>query len=147
MSITTTSDLSNSVTTKYQKEYILQGDENPGVWGQFVDFTAVGTSGDGGSSYDFPIYDEGTPLESALTENADATPQTVDDGNMTVTPTEWGGTFSTTKKLEYMARTNMAQIMGKKAAMQRVITIDRVLRRAACGRGSSYPTNTYMPDA
>jgi hypothetical protein len=146
MSITTTSDLSNSVTTRYEKEYILQGDFNPGIWAQFVDWQPpISTSGGGGSSYDFPIYDEGTPLESALTENADVTPQTIDDGNMTVTPTEWGGTFSTTKKLQYMSRTNVPEIMAKKNAAQRVLTIDRFLRRAVCGRGATYPTNTYFP--
>lgn len=148
MSITTTSDLSNSVTTRYEQEYILQGDENPGVWAQFIDWQKpVSGSGGGGSSYDYPIYDEGTPIEDALTENADVTPQTIDDGNMTVTPAEFGGSFSTTKKLNYMARTNTPEIMGKKCAMQRVISIDRILRRAACGRGSSKPTMTYMPNA
>jgi len=148
MSITTTSDLTNSVTTRYKDAYIWHGTNKPGVWEQFVQWEKpVSTSGGGGSSYDFPIYDEGTPLESALTENADVTPQTIDDGNMTVTPAEWGGTFSTTKKLQYMARTNVPEIMGKKNAAQRVMTIDRVLRRAACGRGATYPTNTYMPDA
>jgi N4-gp56 family major capsid protein len=148
MSITTVADMTNSVTVRYEKEYLLHGDENPGVWAQFVDWkTPVGTSGGGGSSFDFPVYDEGTPVEDALTENADVTPQTIDDGNLTITPYEWGGTFSTTKKLTYQSRTNLPEVMGKKCAMQRVISIDRVLRRAACGRGSSYPTMTMMPSA
>lgn len=147
MAITQVSDMGDSVKTRYEKAYLLHGDQNPGVWGQFVSWQKpVSEGGDGGSSFEYPVYDAGVPLQDAISETADITPQTMDDGNISVTPAEYGGSFSTTKKLRYQAHTNLPEVVGKKSAAQRVISIDRILRRAAVGHGSTYPTNTVHID-
>jgi N4-gp56 family major capsid protein len=145
MAITKAADLTNSVVTSYQKNYYMISMDNPGVWAQFIDWqTPISESGGAGSSFDFPIYGETDLAESALTEDADVTPESISDDNVTVTPYEYGKVFAVTKKARYTSRTNLDQVMGKLTAMNRVNSIDRILRRAACGRGSSYPTQTIL---
>ncbi len=148
MAVTKVADMTNSVVTQYEKAYYLEADENPGVWGQFIDWqTPISENGGGGSTIDFPIYGETDLVEDALTEDADPTPDTFSDGNVTITPAEFGKTFAVTKKLRYQSRTNLDQIMGKLVSQNRVKSIDRILRRSACGRGSSYPTQTIHVDS
>ncbi len=148
MPITKASDLSNSVVTKYEKKYYLTSADNPGVWGQFIDWQSpITPSGGNGSSIDFPIYSEQDLVEDALTEDEDVTPSTISDGNVTVTPDEWGKTFAVSKKSRLQSRTNLDEVMGKLVAMNRVKSIDRVLRRSACGRGSTKPTQTLHIDS
>lgn len=147
MAITQVSDLGDSVKARYEKAYLMHGDETPGVWGQFVSWQKpVAESGDGGSTFEYPVYDVGTPIDDALSETSDITPQTMDDGNISITPAEYGGSFATTKKLRYQAHTNLPEICGRKSSAQRILSIDRILRRAACGYGSTMPTNTIHID-
>jgi len=148
MAITKAADLTNSVVTAYQKNYYMIAMDNPGVWAQFIDWqTPISENGGAGSSFDFPIYGETDLAESALTEDADVTPESITDDNVTVTPYEYGKVFAVTKKARYTSRTNLDQVMGKLTAMNRVNSIDRILRRAACGRGSTYPTQTIHIDS
>jgi len=147
MGITKAADLTNSVVTKYEKKYYLTSVDNPGVWAQFIDWQApITPNGGNGSSLDFPIYSEQDLVEDSLTEDADVTPDTISDGNVTVTPDEYGKTFAISKKSRLQSRTNLDEVMGKLVAMNRVKSIDRILRRSACGRGSSYPTQTLHID-
>lgn len=147
MAITKTTDLTNSVKAVYEKNYFLMGMANPGVWGQFINWQApISENGGGGSSYDFPIYSEHDLVEGALTEDTDVTPDTINDGNVTVTPYEYGKTFAITKKARYQSRTDVAKVMGELVARNRTRSIDRILRRSATGYGSTYPTMTYHID-
>lgn len=143
MALTKTTDLTNSVVTQYEKSYYLIGADHPGTWAQFVDWQpAIPENGGGFSALDFPVYTlETDPVETALTEDADVTPETMPaDSNVTVTPYEYGKTWGITKKLMYQVRTNYGAYMGKVTAWNRINSIDRILRRAAVGRGTSLPT-------
>jgi len=148
MAITKTTDLTNSVKAVSEKKYYMMGLKNPGVWGQFINWESpVAESGGGGSSYDFPIFSEHDLAEDALTEDADVTPDTINDGNGVVTPAEYGKVFAITKKAKYQSRVRTAEVMGEISARNRVRSIDRILRRSATGRGATYPTMTYHIDA
>lgn len=148
MAITKVADLDNSVVTKYEKQYYLVSADNPGVWGQYINWqTPISSKGGSGSSLDFPIYSEQDLVEDALTEDADVTPDTISDGNVTVTPYEYGKTFAISKKARLQSRTDIDSVMGKLLAMNRVKSIDRILRRSACGRGSTRPTQTLHIDS
>jgi len=140
--MTKTTDLSSSVVARYEKAYYLIAAQDPGIWAQFVQWQDPISAGNGGSSYDYPIYGELDPVEDALTEDADVTPDSITDSNVTVTPTEYGKTVARTKKAELQSRVNLATVMGAQVAHNRIKSIDRILRRGACGRGSSMPTNT-----
>jgi hypothetical protein len=147
MAVTKVANLSNSIVTAYQKKYYMIGMDNPGVWGQFIDWQEpISESGGSGTSLDFPVYGETDLVEGTLNEEGDPTPETIGDSNATVTPYEYGKTFAITKKARYQSRTNLDEIMGKMVQMNRVKSIDRVLRRAACGFGSARPTLTYHID-
>lgn len=146
MPITKSTDLTNSVVTRYEKAYYLLAAQEPGVWAQFVDWQEPITAGNGGSSFDYPIYGELDPVEDALTEDADVTPSIITDGNVTVTPYEYGATVARTKVAELRSRTNLATIMGEQVARNRIKSIDRIIRRGACGRGSQRPTQTLHID-
>ena len=141
MAITQVSDMGDSVKTRYEKAYLLHGDQNPGVWGQFVSWQKpVSEGGDGGSAFEFPVYDAGVPLQDAISETADITPQTMDDGNVSVTPAEYGGSFSTTKKLRYQAHTNLPEVCRQESRRAA-----RHLHRPhpAPGRGGAWQ---HLPD-
>jgi len=144
--MTNTSDLTNSVVARYEKAYYLLAAQTPGIWAQFVGWQDPISAGNGGSSYDYPIYGELDPVEDALTEDADVTPDSIADSNVTVTPTEYGKTVARTKKAELQSRVNLATIMGAQVGQNRVKSIDRIIRRGACGRGSSRPTQTLHID-
>jgi hypothetical protein len=146
--ITKVADMTNSVTTVYEKEYYLLAAQKPGVWGQFVDWmTPISSSGGGGSSYNFPVYGELDPVESYDTnEDADIVPQKMSDGYTTVTPRFYRGLTSTTKLLRLQSRTDLDKLAAEEMTIQRVNSLDRILRRSACGYGSSYPTQTIHID-
>src|SRR5512138_217991 len=118
MAITKAADLTNSVGTKYEQKYYLVSAENPGVWAQFVDWQPpVTENGGNGSTIDFPVYSEQDLVEDTLTEDADVTPDTISDGNVTITPNEYGKTFALSKKSRLQSRTDLPQLMGKLVAM------------------------------
>lgn len=146
--ITSVSSLSNSVVTRYEKEYFLQLAAKPSMWGQFVDWQPpMGLdSGNGGSSLSFPVFGETDLVEDTLNEVADVTPETISDDAITVTPAEWGKTWAISKKSRYMGRVNFPELFGKLVADNRTRSVDRVLRRSVCGRGSTKPTMTIHID-
>lgn len=147
MGITKAADLTNSVGTKYEKKYYLTSADNPGVWAQFINWEPpISPNGGNGSTIDFPVYSEQDLVEDTLTEDADVTPDTISDGNVTVSPDEYGKTFAISKKSRLQSRTNLDELMGKLVAMNRVKSVDRILRRSACGRGATHPTQVYHID-
>lgn len=147
MPITKTTDLSNTVVTRYEKEYLLNAIEKPGVWAQFIDWqTPIPESGGSGSTLDFPIYSEQDLVEDSLTEDADIQPDTISDGNITLTPAEYGKMFAVSKKARYLSRVPIEQVLGKLVSQNRTKSIDRILRRSATGYGSVRPTQTLQID-
>ena len=148
MAITKVSDLSNSAVTNYQKKYYLVSAERKEVFGQFVDWQdAIPDDGGYSTSYDWPAYGELDPVESALTEDADVTPDAIDDYNITLTPAEYGRAVASTQLLRFNSRTRLQNLMGDIVAKDRVNSIDRIIRRTVVGRGSSYPTQTLHVDS
>jgi N4-gp56 family major capsid protein len=149
MAITAVANLDQTIVAKYEKSYYLIAAKQPGIWGQFIDWQPpIPEDGGGGSSFDFPVFGESyDPVESALSETADVTPVYIEDSNVTVTPAEYGFTGGITKLARWQSRVNLPKIHGELMALHRMRSIDRIIRRAACGRGSSAPTNKYHIDA
>jgi N4-gp56 family major capsid protein len=151
MAITAVANLDQTIVAQYEKKYYLVSADpkNTGIWAQFVDWQPpIPEDGGGGSSFDFPVYgDSYDPVESALTETADVTPTYIDDSNVTVTPYEYGFTGGITKLARWQSRVNQPAIHGELIAKHRIRSIDRIIRRGACGRGASYPTQTMHVDA
>lgn len=144
MAITKTTTLTNSVVTRYEKAYYLVAAQDPGVWAQFVDWQDPITAGNGGSSFDFPIFGETDPVETALTEDAEVTPEAITDSNFTVTPYEYGKVIARTKLAELASRVRLAEVIGEIVSRNRIKSVDRILRRSAVGHGSSQPTNVLQ---
>lgn len=139
--------IGDSVVTRYEKGYYLYSAENPGTWAQFVQWgTPVPEQGGHASVIDMLVYDELDPVESALPELGEPTPQALEDSNLTITPAEWGATFARTKLAAYQSRANLDELAPKLMAQNRINSIDRVLRRSACGRGSTRPDFTIHID-
>ncbi len=148
MAVTKVASLSNSVQTKYEDQYLLHAAENPGVWGQFIDWKEpIPETGGGASSFNWTVYGETDLVDSALTEDLDVQPDIIGpESSVTVTPNEYGKAFALTKKAKYQSRTNLPQLMGKLLDMNRINSIDRILRRGACGHGATRPTLTMHID-
>ena len=141
MAYTSTTTLPNSVVTKYMQEYYLVSAQNPGMWGQFIQWQDPITAGSGGSAFDFPVFGEIDPATEPLTETSDVTPVAMSDQNVTVTPREYGNVVAKTKLAELQARVNLARVIGEVVARNRIDSIDRILRKSI-GYGSTMPTNT-----
>ncbi len=147
MAITRSTDLTNSAVTNYRKEYLEISMQRREVFGQFVDWQEpVADDGGFGGTMDFPAYGELDPVEDPLTEDADVVPESITDYNVTVTPSEWGRAVAKTQVASFKSRVSLQRVMARMVANDRINSIDRLIRRAVCGRGSSYPTQTYMPN-
>lgn len=147
MPITKAGDLTNSVVTKYERQYYITGAKRPGVWAQFIKWQPPLTeNGGNGSSVNFPIYSDQDLVDNALPEDEDITPSIISDGNVAVTPDEWGKVFAISKKSRLQSRTNLNEVMGDLLARNREKSVDRVLRRASCGYGASRPSQTLHID-
>lgn len=148
MALTKTSDLTNSIKTRYNKAYYLHASQKPGVFGQFIEWQEpYPEDGDGGSGEEYGVFGELDPADTALTEDQDVTPVALTDDNVSMTPGEYGKTIGTTKKARYQSRYNLPEVFGKVLASNRIKSIDRLMRRTIVGHGSSRPTNTIHIDA
>ncbi len=144
MAITKSTDLSNSAVTNYQKAYYLIGAKTKEVFGQFVDWQdPIADDGGFGGTMDFPVYGSLEPIETALTEDADVTPESIADSNVTLTPYEYGRAVASTQVARFKSRTRLQTILGEMVARDRINSIDRIIRRTVTGRGSSLPTQRF----
>lgn len=147
MAITRSSDLTNAAVTNYKKEYLELSLQRKEVWGQFVDWDdPIPDDGGFGGTRDILAFGELDPVETALVEDSDVTPEAITDYNVTVTPYEYGRAVGKTQVASFKSRVRLQQVMARMVANDRINSIDRLIRRAVCGRGSSYPTQTYMPN-
>jgi N4-gp56 family major capsid protein len=149
MSVTLSTDLTNSVTTVYKDNYLLfaANPKNQGVWGQFINWEdPVSEGGGSGNVINIPTYGEIDLVESAWTEGADVTPGSFNDGSVSITPYMYVNSTAVSKLALLQSRTKFDTAAGEIMAINRVNSIDRILRRAVTGRGSSYATQTLHID-
>lgn len=146
MAMTRASDLTNSVVTQYMRDYLLIASKTAEFYGQFVDWgDPIADDGGWGGTLDWPVFGELNPIEDALTEDSDVTPESYSpDYNITLTPAEYGRAVGSTQLAAFQSRAKIRQAVAEAVAQDRVRSIDRIIRRTVHGRGSSYPTNTYF---
>jgi len=128
MALTKSTDLTHSAVVNYQKEAMIYaaGEE---VWGQFVDWEApIPNDGGNAASYDYLAYGELDPALTALTEDADVTPQVLTDYNVTLTPTEYGNAVGRTQLAAFKSRAKTQAAFGKIIGLNRTRSVDRLLR-------------------
>lgn len=133
MPITTSGNLTNSAVTNYRKEAMTfaWGEE---VWGQFVDWQdPIPDDGGNAASFDYLAYGELDPAITALTEDADVTPVSLADYNMTVTPAEYGNAVGRTQKAAFVSRAKTQAAFGEIVGKNRTRSVDRLIRNGIVG--------------
>ena len=147
MAVTKSTDLTNSAVTNYRKEYMLVAASRKEVFGQFVDWQdPISDEAGFGKTLDWPLYGELDPIETPLTEDADVTPTSITDANMTLSPVELGRAIGKTQLASFQSRTNVQQVHGKMVSLDRINSVDRYIRRTVTGFGNDYPTQRYYVD-
>lgn len=148
MPMTTVANLPRAtLTTAYEKAYFDWSLKNKEVFGQFVDWQApIPEDGGGAATYDFPAFGALNPTDTVLPEDRDITPENIYDFNQTVSPYEYGRAAAVTKLARWQSRVNLPQQLARIMADDRINSIDRIIRRAVYGYGSSRPTNTFHID-
>lgn len=131
MPFTRAADLSNAVVTKYETDYLRRVAMDK-IWERWVDWDAI-QEGLGGSSYDFLAFGELDPATVALSETSDIVPVQLRDGNLVVTPAEYGNSVSPTKVARWNARANLRTVSAEKIGNNRALTVDRIIRTAVLG--------------
>lgn len=128
MAITKSTNLTNSAVTNYKKEAMsfAWGEE---IWGQFVDWDEpIPDDGGNAASFDYLAFGELDPAITALTEDADVTPQSLADYNVTVTPAEYGNAVGRTQKLAFVSRVKTQERFAEIVGKNRTRSIDRLIR-------------------
>lgn len=144
MAITVVSDLSNSDVVKYMSRVLKYAMDTP-VWQQTVngggEWDSVGMGGDGGTSFDYLVYE---PLDvdlTALVEDTDIPITTMDDSNVTVTPKEIGKRVGTTSKARFQARANLREQFAEIVGQNQAETVDMAVRQGVLSGGFVYRPN------
>jgi N4-gp56 family major capsid protein len=136
MAVTTTTSLSNSVVTQYEKDFMYFADLNT-TWADVIykhmKREQVGGKGLRGSTINIPIFTDMAEVTASLTESGDVTPVEVDDAYVQLTIAEEGNVAQTTRFLENIAAyydvgKPIAQMIGKNMAVRR----DKIVRNAIC---------------
>lgn len=148
MPMTTVANVPNAtLTTMYEKAYFDWSLKNKEVFGQFVDWQSpIPEDGGGAATFDFPAFGALNPTDTVLPEDRDVTPENIYDFNQTVTPYEYGRAAAVSKLSRWRSRVNLPQQLARIMADDRINSIDRIIRRAVYGHGSSRPTNTFHID-
>lgn len=148
MPMTTVANVPNAtLTTMYEKAYFDWSLKNKEVFGQFVDWQSpIPEDGGGAATFDFPAFGALNPTDTVLPEDRDITPENIYDFNQTVTPYEYGRAAAVSKLSRWRSRVNLPQQLARIMADDRINSIDRIIRRAVYGHGSSRPTNTFHID-
>jgi len=145
MAMTKTTDITNSIHARYEKQYMLEAAKRPGLWAQFIDWQdPIPETAGNGSSFNYTFYGESDFTDTALTEDADVTPNAISDGTMALTPAEYGYSWARSKLANYQSMQPIEKVMADIATRHRVGSIDRILRKGACGFGATKPTMTYL---
>lgn len=139
MTVTTTSVLSNSVATAYDRDYIERL-MLARLWFDMVDWGAPVGGDLRGSAIKDPIMERLAPATSALTEGSDATPVALDDDGVTVTVYEYGNVAQTTRLLKTTAYTDIERGAATAIADNQARSLDIVIREVfAAGSLVLYP--------
>lgn len=147
MPITRAADIPNSAVVNYQKAYLDLSLQRRETWGQFVDWQEpIPDDGGMGGTRDFPAFGELDPVETPLVEDADVVPDSITDYNVTVTPLEYGRAVARTQVAAFRSRVPLQRRLAEMVANDRINSVDRLIRRAVCGYGSSAPSFILQPD-
>lgn len=84
-----------------------------------------------GATVKFTIFNELAPATTALTEDTDVTPVTVDDSQVTVTLEEYGNAVQTTAKLRSVSFMAVNPIVANVIGFNAGISVDTIARNAA----------------
>lgn len=138
MTVTTTTQLSDSITTLYKSKYLM-GAKAMRVYDQLaIDYTQLGADGKSmdelmrASAVYIPFISQMTPGTTAISQTADVTPQTLEDTTSSVTPTSRGEALQWSQQLEIQTYTDYTarayEIVGQNA----MESIELLAEAAAC---------------
>ena len=131
MPFTRAADLSNAVVTKFERDYLRQ-QTRKALWSRWVNWEAV-HEGSGGSSYDMLTFGELDPVEDPLAEDSDIIPVQMRDGNLTVTPQEYGNSVAPTRVARWNARVMLRQAIAEQIGSNKAWSVDRLIRAGVLG--------------
>lgn len=140
--VQTTSNLSNSVRTRYIHKY-LEAAKRKRVYDQLAVPYTMFSDGDGksmddlmaGSSIQVNFLSEMNPGTSALSQTQDITPQTLRDATASVTPTSRGEALQWSQQLDIQAYTNYTAMAYERVGENAMESID-LLAQAAATQGT-----------
>ena len=140
MAVQTTSNLSNSVRTKYLEEY-LQAAEEERMYDQFS--TPQGQDGvqekiDGQSPVQVPFLSDLETVTAAISQTADLTPVTLVDAVATITPTSRGNAIQWSEALDIRAYTNYGSARFKALGKNQMVSVDNLALIAALQGSNVY---------
>ena len=140
MAVQTTSNLSNSVRTKYLERY-LEAAESVRMYDQFS--TPVGQAGvkeaiDGQSPVQVPFLSDIAIGTTTISQTADVTPVTQRDSVATITPTSRWGAIQWAEALDIRAYTNYGEARFKAIGKHQMETVDWLAAVAALQGANLY---------
>jgi len=138
MTVQTTSNLSDSITTLYKSKYLM-GAKSQRVYDQIsIPYTDLGADGKSmdelmrASAVYVPFLSQMEPGTTAISQTADITPQTLEDATASVTPTSRGEALQWSQQLEIQVYTDYTarayEIVGQNA----MESIELLAEAAAC---------------
>jgi N4-gp56 family major capsid protein len=138
MPLTTASILSNAVVTRFES-IALRAIVINEVWSRFVDWEPI-HEGSGGSSFDRLTFGDLEPATTPLTEDSDLVPTVITDGNLTVTPAEYGNSVAPTRVARWQSRVKLRDEIAYLVGNNRARSVDRLIRNGILsGTNVRYP--------
>lgn len=130
MAVTTSSVMSSSVATAYDKEYV-DAFVTGRVWFEMVDWLDPVGGNLKGSTVRQAVLEEMAAATSALSESADVTPVALDDSYADITISEYGNGVQTTRYLDITAFTDVTRGAARAVGQNQARSLDLVIRALA----------------
>ena len=130
MTTTTTTEMSNSVVTAYDRDYVdafLTGR----VWFELVDWQKPVGGDLKGSTISQPVLEELEPATAALSEGTDPEAVQMDDDHVDIVIVEQGNAIETTAFLSMTAYTNIEAAAARAVGQNQARSLDLVIRAVA----------------
>lgn len=132
MATTTTSGMTSTVVTAYDKEY-LANFRKAQVFFDLVDWREPAGDSNPGLTFSQPVIEKMALATTALTEGADATPVALVDSAISLTITEYGNAIATTHKLKVGSFTSVLREAAEALGQNQGNSLDYVIRAAMIG--------------
>lgn len=134
MAIATTTTMSASVVTAYEKDYLYFADLQTS-WAKLLyphmRKEIVGGKDLRGKTIQVPIYSDIAEVTASLSETSDVTPVGMDDSYVQVVMAEEGNVVQTTRFLENIAAyTDIGKVAARMVAKNMAVRRDKILRNA-----------------